>query len=338
MPRLLIGHSLRKYFDRWAFVRHALWAMEGLILGGMNLLLRLLPPDWASAVVARCFIWAGPRQPRHKKFTKNFALAFPDKSEEEIEQYAKAAWGNLGSVFAEYSHLKRICRRGENERLEVVVKEEFESLLDPTKPAVFVSGHLANWEVLAGAITRLGIPVTGTYTPPANPWINRLLVSWRRPLGFKLVKRDESVRPFIKELASGRSIGLALDQRVDSGELIPFFGIDKYTTLVPARLALRHGCELIPLRSERLGGARFRVTFYPPVRPDDSALDDIDKARQMSHKVNQLLENWIIARPGDWFCSKRIWPKDARPVSTDGSHPNIEPRPSETVLSPDSTC
>jgi KDO2-lipid IV(A) lauroyltransferase len=338
MPRLIIGQSLRKYFDRWAFVRHALWAMEGLILGGAHLLLRLLPADWASAVVGRLFMWMGPRQPRHRKFTKNFSLAFPDRSEEEIETYAKAAWGNMGSVFAEYSHLKAICRRGTNERLEVVVMEDFESLLDPTKPAIFVSGHLANWEVLAAAIKRLGIPVTGTYTPPPNPWLNRMLVSWRRPLGYKLVPRDASVRPFIKELASGRSIGLALDQRVDSGVLIPFFGMEKYTSLVPARLALRHGCELIPLRSERLGGARFRVTFYPPVRPDDQALDDIEKAKQMSHKVNQLLENWIIARPGDWFCSKRIWPKDARPVSTDGSHHATRPGSSETGLRPDSDC
>jgi KDO2-lipid IV(A) lauroyltransferase len=133
------------------------------------------------------------------------------------------------------------------------------------------------------------------------------------------------VRPFIKELNSGRSIGLALDQRVDSGQLLPFFGMDKYTTLVPARLALRHGCELIPVRSERLGGARFRVTFYPPVRPDDAALDDVEKAMQMSHKVNQLLEDWISARPEDWFCSKRIWPKDAQPVSTRRSSPEISP-------------
>jgi KDO2-lipid IV(A) lauroyltransferase len=325
MARLIIGQSLRKYFDRWAFVRHALWAMEGLILGGLHLMLCLLPADWASAIGRRCAMFLGPRQARHKKFIKNFSLAFPEKPEEEIDRLATAAWGNLGSVFAEYSHLKTICRPGPDERLEVVVREDFETLLNPAKPAIFVSGHLANWEVLAAAIKRLGIPVTATYTPPPNPWINRLLVSWRRPLGYKLVRRDESVRPFIKELNTGRSIGLALDQRVDSGQLIPFFGIDKYTTLVPARLALRHGCELIPLRSERLGGARFRVTFYPPVRPDDSALNDVEKSMQMSLKVNQLLEDWIRARPEDWFCSKRIWPKDAQPVSAHSNSPEIPP-------------
>ncbi|MGI9265386.1 MAG: lysophospholipid acyltransferase family protein, partial [Gammaproteobacteria bacterium] len=312
--RLLIGHSLRKYFDRWAFVRHALWGIEGLVLGSLHLIMSLLPTDFASSLGKRASMWLGPRQARQRKFKMNFALAFPDKSDEEIERLATAAWGNLGSVFAEYAHLAAICRPGKNERLEVIVKEDFETLRDPSKPAVFVSGHLANWEVLAAAISRLNIPVTATYTPPPNPWLNRMLVRWRRPLGCKLVQRDESVRPFIKELVSGRSIGLALDQRVDSGKLIPFFGIGKYTTLVPARLALRHGCELIPVRSERLDGARFRATFYPPIRPDDESIGDQEKAKQMTRKLNDLMEDWIRARPEDWFCSKRIWPKGAESV------------------------
>jgi len=325
MARLLIGQSLRKYFDRWAFVRQTLWAIEGLILGSIHLAMSLLPTDFASALGKRVFMWLGPKQSRHRKFKMNFALAFPDKPDEEIERLATAAWGNLGSVLAEYAHLDAICRPGKNERLEVVVEEEFETLRDPSKPAVLVSGHLANWELLAAAITsRLDIPVTATYTPPPNPWINRLLVRWRRPLGCKLVQRDESVRPFIKELVSGRSIGLALDQRVDSGKLIPFFGMGKYTTLVPARLALRHGCELIPMCVERLDGARFRATFYPPIKPDDESLDDQGKAKQMTCKLNKLMEDWIRARPEDWFCSKRIWPKGAQPARA--SRENPEPR------------
>lgn len=322
MARLLIGQSLRKYFDRWAFVRHTMWAVEGLLLGFLHLVMSLLPTDYASGLGKRAFMWLGPNQSRHRKFKRNFALAFPDKPDEEIERLAIAAWGNLGSVFAEYAHLGAICRPGKNERLEVVVKEEFETLRDPSNPAIFVSGHLANWEVLAAAISsRLDIPVTATYTPPPNPWINRLLVRWRRPLGCKLVQRDESVRPFIKELVSGRSIGLALDQRVDSGKLIPFFGIEKYTTLVPARLALRHGCELIPVRCERLDGARFRATFYPPIKPDDELLNDKDKATQMASKLNELMEGWIRERPEDWFCSKRIWPKGAEPAPVSRENP-----------------
>ena len=104
-----------------------------------------------------------------------------------------------------------------------------------------------------------------------------------------------------------------MDQRVDSGVPIPFFGIDKHTTLVPARLALRHGYDLVPVRTERLDGARFRVTFLPPLRPDDPGADEIEQARQVTRKINALFEEWIRERPTDWWCSKRRWPKDAHP-------------------------
>jgi KDO2-lipid IV(A) lauroyltransferase len=26
-------------------------------------------------------------------------------------------------------------------------------------------------------------------------------------------------------------------------------------------------------------------------------------------QVNGIFEDWIRQQPGDWFCSKRIWPK-----------------------------
>jgi KDO2-lipid IV(A) lauroyltransferase len=124
------------------------------------------------------------------------------------------------------------------------------------------------------------------------------------------------MRALLRELKAGRSIGMIMDQRVDSGEPIPFFGIAKYTTLVPARLALKHGFDLVPVRTERLDGARFRVTFYEPLRPDDPDADELEQARQVTAKINRAFEDWIRERPEDWWCSKRRWPKDARPPST----------------------
>ena len=66
----------------------------------------------------------------------------------------------------------------------------------------------------------------------------------------------------------------------------------------------------MPTRVERIGRSRFRVTLYPPIEPDEEAAGDAEKALRMSREVYALFEDWIEARPGDWFCSKRIWPKD----------------------------
>ena len=96
----------------------------------------------------------------------------------------------------------------------------------------------------------------------------------RRALGCGFVPNDVGARPLLAELAAGRSLGLLADLRVDSGELVPFFGEPAPTTLVPARLALKFGYPLVPIRVERLAGGPLpgdRLPADPEPRPGGRA-------------------------------------------------------------------
>ncbi len=313
MARLIIGTSLRRYFERWSFVRQLLWLIEAGLFRAFLFFARILPTDRSTAIGRSLMMRVGPRLDKHRHVRRNLTLAFPDRDPQAIEDLAANVWGNMGSLLVEYGHLDDICVRDAEYRLEIASHGAVPVLENPEKPSVFVSAHLANWEVCAIAIHRAGIPVTAVYTPLQNPYLDRILMRRREALGCRLVPRDASMRALLRELRDGRSIGMIMDQRVDSGVPIPFFGIDKWTTLVPARLALRHGYDLVPLRTERLGGARFRVTFYEPLKPDDPSADEIGQAIQITRKINRMFEEWIRERPEDWWCSKRRWPKDASP-------------------------
>jgi KDO2-lipid IV(A) lauroyltransferase len=132
----------------------------------------------------------------------------------------------------------------------------------------------------------------------------------RRALGCGFVTNEAGARPLLAELLAGRSLGLLADLRVDNGEPLPFFGQAARTTLVPARLALKFGCPLVPMRVERLGGARFRATAHAPIRPEDESVDPAQQARSMMRQFNELLETWIREQPAGWQCLKRRWSKD----------------------------
>jgi hypothetical protein len=168
---------------------------------------------------------------------------------------------------------------------------------------------VGNWELTAAVAIRQGIPITVIYAPSKNPFIDRMLRGRREALGCGLVSLEEGARPLMRELAGGRSVGLVVDTRDDDGVPVPFFGLDKLTTLAPARLALRFGCELIPGRVERLGPARFRLTAHAPIRPDPALKSDREQAIQMMAELNRLFEQWIRERPEQWLCMKRAWPK-----------------------------
>jgi KDO2-lipid IV(A) lauroyltransferase len=179
-----------------------------------------------------------------------------------------------------------------------------------------VTAHVGNWELPAAAANRQGIPVTAIYAPSRNPFVERMLRRRREALGCRLVSLDDGARPLLRELTDGRSVALVVDTRDDDGVPIPFFGLDKLTTLAPARLALRFGCELIPVRMERLNAARFRLTVHEPVRPDPALASDKDRAVQMMRDLNRLFEQWIRERPEQWLCIKRAWPKALQPSAS----------------------
>ena len=270
---------------------------------------RCLPVETAALAGQRLLRFIGPRLRRQRHVQRNLTLALRNRSAPEIEALTREVWGSFGAVMAEYAHLPEICRRGGDERVELVFKCDLETFRQPGKPAIFVGTHLANWELSAATAVSRGVPITVVYTPESNPLIARMLQKRRQALGCGFVSKSEGLRPLMRELSNGRSIGLLVDRRIDSGETLPFFGLGASMTVSPARLALMFGCPLVPKRVERTGRSRFRVTLYPPVEPDDESAGDYEKALQMTLKVHALFEDWIERRPQEWFCSKRIWPK-----------------------------
>jgi KDO2-lipid IV(A) lauroyltransferase len=243
----------------------------------------------------------GPGLARHRKFKSILHIAFPEKSPEELERLATFVWGNVGAAMAEYGHLKTICVREADERLEIEIRSRSHAFQSGGRPAVFVAAHLSNFEVCAGAIRQAAGPVTIVYKPLKNPWLDERLARYRRSIGCDLISSDQGPRRLLSELRAGRSVGLVMDQRHADGKPIPFLGSMKPTTLVPARLAIRCGVDLIPVRAERLAGSRFRITFYEPIPQGDPGEPEMERALRMTAKVNRLFEQWIRACPHDWL-------------------------------------
>jgi KDO2-lipid IV(A) lauroyltransferase len=306
LAKLLLGDK-RKSHSPWLL--RWLWALESGLLGLALRLGRWLSPDTASRLGASLARRIGPRLDKTRLILRNVRLAFPDKSADELDQLVRDIWANLGSILAEYPHLGAICNTQADQRLEYLIADDIQVFRNPGKPAVFVSAHLGNWELAAGAITHRGVPLAVVYTRLQNPGLDRMLYRARQALGCELVERGGAARQLVRCLKEGTSVGLIVDQRVDGGAPVPFFGHDMLTSITPAQLALRFDCELVPVQIQRLEGARFRVIFHSPVTAADAAAPEDQKILQMTREINVLFEDWIRDRPHEWMCTKRRWPK-----------------------------
>ena len=292
-------------------LRLIVWPLQGLALVLFWSCCATMSPERAAAFGARLARALGPFFHWHRRLNDNLAIALPDAGGAEVAAIAKEVWSSFGATLAEYAHLRTIADRRFADHVEVVLGPEIEAYRSRGRPFIFVTAHLGNWEISAATARHLGLPLTVVYSRQANPLIDWLVQRRRRDLGCGFLATDDGMRPLLNELRAGRSIGLLVDLRVENGEAVPFCGRDTTTTLVPARLALKFGGLLVPVRVERIRPAHLRVTLYDPVLPDPAAMPEVP-ARQMMARVNALCESWIVARPHEWQCFQNRWPKSTR--------------------------
>jgi KDO2-lipid IV(A) lauroyltransferase len=267
----------------------------------------LLPLDLASGLGGAVARLLGPRLGITKRARDNLRRAFPDLPEAEISRIVKAMWDNLGRVAAEYPHLREIRVFDPSGRVETHGFEHMDRAVAAGRRMIIFSGHIANWEIGALAAVQYGISVVQIYRAANNPIVDRMVLEFRgEPAGFA-AKGSEGARRAVAALREGVHLSLLADQKLNDGIAVPFFGRPAMTAPALAALALRYDCDVLPARVERLSGARFRLTVFPPLPLPRSDDREADIARLMA-AVNATLEDWIRERPAEWLWLHRRWP------------------------------
>lgn len=282
--------------------------IEALAFRFIFWLMRQLSVERAGQLSAFAFGLVGPYTDKAKKAHTNLAIAFPESSEQWRRETTRQVFRHLGNSAAELIQLEQIWQQ-RAQRLEFVMQPLARQHIELKGPTVFVSAHVGAWQVTNFLALHEGLTISTIYAPESNPILRDIMLDLRRSLGVKLIATDAGVRPLMKELQAGNSIGMAMDTRLDTGKLLPFFGRDALTNTTAARLALRTGAALIPIKGERLPGSRFRITVYDPIISENHDAPMDEQANNMSVEINRHFENWIRETPEQWVCLKRRWPK-----------------------------
>lgn len=270
-------------------------------------LFRILPLSAASAVGGAVARWLGPHLSVSRRAVRNLSKAFPDKSDAEISAIVYGMWDNLGRTAAEYPHLGRIDIYDPDGPVEVVGREHVDLLRDDEAPGIFFSGHIANWEIISLGATQRGVPLDRIYRAPNNRLVEWLFQYGRSAVDGALVpKGSQGARLLLKSMRDGKHLGMLVDQKMNDGIPVPFFGRDAMTAPALGELAIRYRCPVVPARVERLGGARFRLTVLPPMELPDSGDRRADVTALMA-QVNSQIEAWIRETPEQWLWLHNRW-------------------------------
>ena len=257
------AYSMKKF--RFRYGRAASHAAEAAGLLAAMTVFACLPVDWASGLggwIGRTF---GPRVAISRRALKNMQRAMPNNSDAENRKILRGMWDNLGRSMAEYPHLEWICS-SRSGRVTIVNGEGVAAMMNDDKPGIVFGGHLGNWEVGPATVHRLmGASLLSVYRHANNPWVDALQ---RRSLGGRraVAKGADGGRAVLLHMRRGGHIGLLVDQKQNDGIAVPFLGRDAMTAPGVARLGRHFDCPVVPIRTERLDGARFRFTVLAAAR------------------------------------------------------------------------
>jgi len=247
---------------------------------------------------------------RSKSITKeNIKIGLGEISKENEKEIINGMWSNIGRTFAEYVFLKDFKFNKINfNHVEINGTKYLDEIKKNNQSVIFYSGHFANFELMAMELDKFGIKCATIYRPLNNFFLNPVMEYLRMKYicPNQIPKGRSGMREIIGKIINGYSIALMVDQRVSEGPREAFFNKPAHTTTIPAQLALKYDSKLVPISLERKEGIKFIMTIHEPYKVKKTGYEDQD-TKNITLKINQILEKMIIKNPKQWIWSHNRW-------------------------------
>ena len=225
-------------------------------------------------------------------------------SDEDRKVIINNMWGNYGRILSEYIYLKQFKKNSLKQFIEIEGLNYLNEIKQNGEQVVFISGHFNNFELMAMEIQKAGINLGAIYRPLNNPFLNIIMENIRKKYicNNQIKKGKSGTRDLLNLFKEKFSIALMIDQRVSEGESIELFNRTAKTTTIPAQLAKKYGCRVVPVYIERIKNFYFKLYFYQPLKFDDKL-----SVEQISLELNKVLEKMILKNPDQWIWSHDRW-------------------------------
>jgi len=259
-----------------------------------------------GAVIGRLM---GPLFRSKKIIEKNIKIGLGDINKKKQTEIINSMWSNIGRTFAEYVFLKnfKLNQVGFN-HMKINGENHLNEIKKSNTPVIFYSGHFANFELMAMELEKFGIKTAAIYRPLNNIFLNPIMEYLRMKYicPNQIPKGKMGLREIINRFKNGYSIALMVDQRVSEGPKINFFNQPAQTTTIPAQLALRYNCKLVPISLKRIENVNFEITIHKPYEVLKTGNREQD-TQNITLKINGIIEKMIIENPNQWLWSHNRW-------------------------------
>lgn len=240
---------------------------------------------------------------------RNLAMVLPEKSLRERRRILRGVFTSLGRQLAELCQFPRYSADNIGDVVVYDGLDNFQKAYARGKGVLFLTAHFGGWELSAFAHSLHGHWLHVVMRPMDNPYLDRLLQSYRTMHGNKVVPKDDFVRGLLAAMRAGETVGILMDTNMTppQGVFVDFFGIPACTASGLARIALRTDAAVVPgftIWDKALG--KYRLRFDPAVELIRTGNLEADVIAN-TQKFTSIIEEYARRYPDQWLWVHRRW-------------------------------
>jgi KDO2-lipid IV(A) lauroyltransferase len=188
--------------------------------------------------------------------------------------------------------------------------EKFQEILKEGNGCILVTGHLGNWEYAGMALATAGLPINAVSKPLKMESLDRFLNHCRLKSSIKTINQKNAYREMLKVLKNNEVVVLLLDFDTapeKGGIFVPFFGEMAASLPTAAMLQLKTKSPIIVTRLRRDSDLIHSTVEIDQIIYGSDCLTKEEKIYDITKKINESYERFIVASPPEWLWLQRRW-------------------------------
>lgn len=242
---------------------------------------------------------------RRQTTLQNLEKAFPGPENAALRlKLAKESFRSTAISLMEFFRIPVMLKEAKN-RFEFEGTEILDQVFARGKGLVFAISHFGSWEYLAFLPFLRAYPCSVIVRDIRNPYIFKWIQRLREQTQLHPIPKVNSAKTILKRLKENQLVAILIDQWAGKDGLWEkFFGHPTSTTPIPAKLAARTGAAIVPGYCIRVAPGRYKIIIRPELLVDTS---EENFEQKTTVRLNQLLEEEILKRPGQWMWGHQRW-------------------------------
>lgn len=268
----------------------------------------MFSPTWFRVSLARAlaFLWFDIFRIRRNVVMDNIEIAFPELTQNQRVQIARASLTHWALNFVEYAFLPWFEPEDADKYFIFENLELLDAALNEKKGVLLLTLHLGHGDLAVAGLSLMGYKMVMVSKFFKVKWLNDLWFGMRERLGTRFIPPRDSSYRLLKSLKDNAAVVIPLDQFTGPpiGVRTTFFSRETGTAAGLAVMAERSGAPVVSVYTVREPDGRHRIHFCRRFAQPSRAVTPLEVTTQ---SYNDELETFVRSYPEQWMWLHRRW-------------------------------